>query len=306
MTTRTILIATLSLLITTASCSKKDHGDNTEVRTPTYQFTTTNWDDGWVSNVKDNWAEVTKGTIKVLLHYPQSGTDISADPGPYFTNAWNLLSASRYSNVTGFTVVSPSLDYERAYMGFATAKENASGQTVFVALFKKGSSGWIEFITPDKNTFVAQFGLDPATVTWSTSSNVWNPFRVMANYNRFAVAGTDVESTGKWTNNFGSNTFYYSLYTGLSTGISSYSSTEEFVFTGGTGYNWQVLAANSAGGSTSFAQAKSSGSWALTDNWNMNFSNIENTARTYAVWFAAIKDGRILFINGSPYSWVGK
>lgn len=40
------------------------------VATGKFKFTSTNFDDGWVSTVQENWVEVTKGNIKVLLHYP--------------------------------------------------------------------------------------------------------------------------------------------------------------------------------------------------------------------------------------------
>lgn len=300
-----LLLASTMVL---ASCSKKDDTNTvaTEIKTPTYQYTITNWNDGWTSTLKDDWVEVTKGDVKVYLHYAQASTNIAADPEPLVNNAWNILVAPRYSNLEGYKVVSPSLDYERSYLGYATVTENSSGKRVFVALFKKGNSGWIEVVTPDKNTFIARYGFDPATIIWSTTTAWWGPVRAMANYNRFAVAATDVESTGKWTNNFGSNTFYYSMYTGLGVGMSSYSSTEEFTFTGGKGYSWVLYVANSGGGSTGFAKASSKGSYTLTDNWHMHYTDIEGKAVDYQVWFGAVKGGRVLFIDGNPFSWVGK
>ncbi|WP_316829250.1 hypothetical protein [Pedobacter aquatilis] len=305
------LMVALPVLFAFCSCKKSDASPNEEntsyeVRKPTYQFNTTNWDDGWVSQIKDNWVEVNKGSVKVILHYPQASTSIMADPEPYVNNAWDILVAKRYSNLTGYKVVSPSLDYERAYLGYGTAVDNATGKSVFLALFKKGNSGWIEMISPDKNAFVSQFGVDPATITWSSTGNIWNSMRAMSNYNRFAVAVTDIEKTGEWSNNFGSNTYYYSMYTGLGVGMSSYSSMEKFFFTGSNTYQWQIFAANSSGGVTNTVQAKSAGNFNLPNNWSTNFSNIEGSARTYLIWFAATKDGRILFINGNPFTWVGK
>lgn len=300
-----LLIASTFLL---TSCSKKEDTTttDTEVKTPAYQYTITNWNDGWTSTLQEDWVEVTKGNVKVYLHYNQARLNISADPEPYVNNAWDILVAPRYSNLTGYKVVSPSLDYERTYLGYGMVNENSSGKSVFVALFKKGNSGWIEVVTPDKNTFITQYGFDPSSIIWSTTTQWWGPVRVMANYNRFAVAATDVESTGKWTNNFGSNTYYYSMYTGLGVGMSSYSATEEFTFTGGKGYAWVLYVANSGGGTTALAKASSKGSYVLTDNWNMHYSDIEGKAVDYAVWFGAVKGGRVFFINGNPFSWVGR
>ena len=38
----------------------------------TFAFTSTNFDDGWQSTAKEDWVEVTKDNIKVLLHYPKA------------------------------------------------------------------------------------------------------------------------------------------------------------------------------------------------------------------------------------------
>lgn len=307
------ILATMAAAIQLASvaCSKSnneapDNATNFEPKTPVYQYYTTNWDDGWVSTIKTDWVEVTKGSTRVLLHYPQAQTIIAADPAPLVNNAWDILVAPRYSNLKNYKVVSPSLDYERAYLGFGTVTENASGKTVFVGLFRKGNSGWIEFITADKNAFIQQFGVDPETINWSTTTDVWAKMRVMSNYNRFAVAPNDIAQTGKWTNNFGSNTYYYSMYTGLGVGMSSYSATEEFTFTGADTYQWQLFVANSGGGASNMVKVKSSGKHNLPDNWSLHFSDIEGKAVTYPVWFAAVKNGRVFFINGNPFSWVGK
>lgn len=65
--------------ITTTSTTQTT---TTEAQKDEYAFTTTNFDDGWTSTVQENWVEVTKGTIKVLLHYPKEGTIFPADPDP--------------------------------------------------------------------------------------------------------------------------------------------------------------------------------------------------------------------------------
>ncbi|MBK6938016.1 MAG: hypothetical protein IPH18_14900 [Chitinophagaceae bacterium] len=47
-----------------------------------FAYNTTNFDDGWTSTVQEDWVEVKKGNIKVLLHYPKEGTIFPADPEP--------------------------------------------------------------------------------------------------------------------------------------------------------------------------------------------------------------------------------
>jgi hypothetical protein len=68
-----------------------------------FTFTTTNFDDGWTSVVKEDWVEATKNNVKVLLHYPR------AENSKYYSNReeerrlfWDLLVAPRYSNLRQF------------------------------------------------------------------------------------------------------------------------------------------------------------------------------------------------------------
>jgi hypothetical protein len=104
-----VMVALVMLPLSLISCSKNSSSSTDpdptpgppaeNVRQPTFQFSTTNWDDGWVSNIKEDWVEVTKGDVKVLLHYPQASTNIAADPEPYVNNAWNILVSKRYNNL---------------------------------------------------------------------------------------------------------------------------------------------------------------------------------------------------------------
>jgi hypothetical protein len=40
-----------------------------------FTYFTTNFDDGWKSTVEEDWVEVSKGNIKVLIHYPNKKAD---------------------------------------------------------------------------------------------------------------------------------------------------------------------------------------------------------------------------------------
>jgi hypothetical protein len=260
-----------------------------------FQFNSTNFDDGWVSTIQQDWVEVEKNNIKVLLHYPKEGTVIAADPEPVINNAWNILVAPRYTNLKNFKIISPSLDYQRAYFGGGDVTD-AFGNSFYVVLFRKNTC-WMEFIAPDKNSFIQQFGADADKMDWSTSGEIFNEMKKMETYNRFAVAATDLQ--GKYTDKFASNTFYTNVYTGLSAGMSSYSSTQWFEFGNEQSYKWQLIASNSYGGNTAVASAKGAGSFTLLNNWKMKFSDIEGKPCSYDVYFSAIKGGRILWMNNA-------
>jgi hypothetical protein len=67
-----------------------------------FAFNLTNFDDGWTSTVKEDWVEVTKGSIKVLLHYPKEGTIFPADPAPLTNAAWDIFGCTRYSDLKNY------------------------------------------------------------------------------------------------------------------------------------------------------------------------------------------------------------
>ena len=266
-----------------------------------FTFTTTNFDNGWTSTVQEDWVQVLKGELKVLLHYPSSKIDVSSmDYKTISNNAWNTLVAPRYSNLNNFVLLSGTSDYEKPHFIAADVTDNATGKKVYVALFKKGNSGWIEFITSDKNSFVREFGLDISKVDYyNTESVVWDPLRKMADYNKFAIGAVDLE--GKWTSNFVGMTQYVNMYTGADAGASSHSSTESFHFTGNT-YHWELTSASGMVGNLKFQGAKSDGRQSLPNNWQIHFSDLEGKPKTYNAFFSCVKGARILWLEDSTYT----
>lgn len=77
-----------------------------------FQFVTTNFDDGWTSTIQEDWVNVVKGSIRVLLHYPTSKIDdSSSDFKVITTNAWNTLVAPRYNTLSNYYVFPGTADY---------------------------------------------------------------------------------------------------------------------------------------------------------------------------------------------------
>ncbi len=280
-----------------------------------FSFNSTNFDDGWVSTIQEDWVQVEKGSIKVLIHYPKEGTIFPADPDKLTTAAWNILVAPRYSNLSNFKT-SYVEDYNRPYLGTGDATETQSGQQKFVTLFRR-SGGWIEIVAPDKNTIITEFGFDASSIQWgklseytggyvvtNSSGNIvkadpeiFNKLDKMVNYNRFAVAASDLDGTGKWNASYSSNTFYANYYTGAYAGMTTYSSSQWFEFKAGQQYHWELVAANSGMGQIQTAQAKSDGTFKSLNDWQLQFSNIEGKPKKYDAYFSAIKGGRVLWMN---------
>ncbi len=260
-----------------------------------FTFNTTNFDDGWTGTVQENWVEVTKGTVKVLLHYPRPEEKqyISQqdDRTKFF---WDLLVAPRYSSLSNFELLSYNYSSEPAYYaaGNVTA---SSGNTVYVTLFSKGRSGWIEIITPDKNTFVNTFNINNPGSYFSE----WEPLSRLSNYNKFAVSASDL--VGKWTTQFSSSMALYNVYTGIYAGASNYASTQSFYFSGDKKYHWKLVTmrGNVAGANTEHTE--SDGSWQLQGNWLLSCSDIGKFAKKYNVYFSCIKGARILHMEDTGY-----
>lgn len=288
-----------------------------------FAFSTTNFDDGWTSTIQEDWVEVNKGNIKVLIHFPKEGTIFPAEPDVLTKAAWNIFVTPRYSNLKNFKT-SYVEDSKRPYLGMGYATENKTGKSVFVVLFRRGG-GWFEVVTPDNNSFTQEFGFNPESIRWGSISEymggwvldnskgsivkadpeIFDRLEKMVSYNRFAVAASDLNNSGEWKDHFSSNTFYANYYTGAYAGMSTYSSSAWFVFKAGYNYHWELVAVNSYGGIANAAQAKSDGTFKSLNDWQLYFSDMEGKPKTFDVYFSAIKGGRVLWMNDAKYPGSG-
>jgi len=266
-----------------------------------FKYNTSNFDDGWTATEQTDWVQVTKEDIKVLLHYPKEGTVFPADPDVLTNAAWNILVAPRYSNLKNYKTAYIST-YNRPYLGMGHATENASGKEVFVLLFRQGA-GWLEFVSPDKNSFIQHYKFDPETIQWNSETDLLKPLDNMSNYNKFAVDAADF--TGKWTSDFTGIQQLYNVYTGDYAGMHMNQSNEEFVFATGNTYNWKLLVVNGMAGNAKFSQVKSSGKFTVPNNWQIHFSKIESKAVTYHAHWSCIKGARILNLLNAVYPGSG-
>lgn len=262
-----------------------------------FTFNTTNFDNGWTSTEQEDWVQVTKGPISVLIHYPNTAADAyNSSLMEGLKNAWNILVAPRYSSATNFEF-KPVSGWQPISFAEADLIENATSKKVHVVLFKMHYSGgdgkYLEFVTPDKKTFELEFG------AYHQESYGWEKMEVMASYNKFAVAPADL--VGKWTNNFSGLTQYVYANTGLSAGADTHSSAQNFQFFINT-YNWDLAVANGPVGNIKFQTVKSKGTYSMPNNWQINFSDLEGKPKTYNAYFSCIKGGaRILWLQDTGY-----
>jgi hypothetical protein len=264
-----------------------------------FAFTTTNFDDGWVATAKDDWVQVTKGAIIVLIHYPNKQADAyNSVLMDGLKNAWNILVAPKYSSGSNFEF-KPVSNWEPIEFAEADMVEKSSGSKVHVVLFKKnyssGKGQYLEIITPVKTTFEQEFG-----AYHEEGSSGWERIEKMASYNKFAVSASDL--SGKWTSDFSGAIQYVNAYTGFDAGMDTHASNENFQFGQGNSYQWDLGVASGAVGNIKFQSVKSSGNFSMAGNWQITFSDIEGKARTYNTHFSCIKGLRILWLDDRAFA----
>jgi hypothetical protein len=269
---------------------------NTGAKKTTFAFNTTNWDDGWNSLEKEDWVEVTKGNIRVLLHYKHPQADAyNSDLMIAEKNAWNILVAPRYSAAANINF-KPHASWQSIEFADADMTENATGKKVYVVFFKKhfgnGSGTHLEIISPNRQTFENEFGK-------YNGEETWDKVEKMAGYNRFALAITDLDGT--WTNNFSGMTQYVNAYTGASAGANTHASSEKFEFGAESTYKWDIGVASGFVGSIKFQSAKSKGKFTVINPWQIDFSDMEGKPKSFNAYFSCLKNARVLWLQDKSY-----
>jgi hypothetical protein len=266
-----------------------------------FHFTTTNFDDGWVSIPKEDWVQTTKGNINALIHYPNKKTDeYEPDGDKALKKAWDVLVAPRYSNAVNMFFKSGYTFESTPNYGAAEMTDNATGKRVYVVLYQRtyysSSNKYVEIITPSKAVFEQLFG----NYETNKVNKTWNALNSLQDYNKFAVSPSDLKGT--WTTDFGAAISYVYVATGLYAGMDTHSSAESFEFTGGGKYKWELNVASGQVGNMKFQQAKSTGTVTLPDNWHIQFSDMEGNPKKYEAMFSCIKGLRILWLDGKAFA----
>jgi hypothetical protein len=265
-----------------------------------YQFTNTHFEDGWLAEEKPDWVQVTKANERVLIHYANPVTsEYITDRDKSVNIAWNNLVAPRYSNLKNYFVFNNAMDPESPQFISGEMTENSSGRKVYVVLFHRGKSGWLEFISPDKASFIRSYGIDQSTFTFYQDMDSWNPLKKMASYNKFAVAATDIPGT--WTNDFTGIQQYVYVYTGQSAGMSTYQSRQVFELSANKTYHWTLSVASGMVGNIKGKTTKTNGRYAQPSMWQISFSDISGKPAVYDAYFSCIKGARILWLSNTAF-----
>lgn len=259
-----------------------------------FRFVTTNFGDGWTAAEEENWVQVTKGSIAVLVHYPNHQTDAyNSVLRNGLLNAWNNLVAPRYSNLRNFEL-RPIQSFESISFAEADATENSTGRNVHVVLFKKhyskGNGRYLEFIASSKADFEREFG------AYRNDEFGWDKLANMQGYNKFAVAASDL--VGKWaSSDFASLSYYYT--NGGFAGATATSLSDSFFFINASSYQSDHAGASGIVGNQKWSRQIYNGKYTV-DKWKLTLTNrFKGGSEIYDCSFEAIKGGRILKMTDS-------
>lgn len=272
----------------------------TSVAAGKYAFTTTNFDDGWVAIEKPDWIEVTKGELKVLLHFSNTAIDMSSGQTPIINaNAWNVLVAPRYTDKREYHAFNGNMSYLRSSATSAIMTDKLGAQH-FVVLFRRGGGLFIEFISPDRASFEKEFGMNISAANndnliWSDDA-LWMKMDNMQNRNKFAVAPQDL--AGHWSESSGSIAQMYYVNTGNYAGMNAVSNSAEFWLNADGSYRSQHKGASGMVGNQSFFQQEYKGRYSMNGNWEVSMTNRYN-GKTDVFWcqFECVRIGRILHLT---------
>lgn len=287
----------MSAVVTPPATTASVPAPSSKATATTSALGTTNFDDGWVSNAREDFVEVSKGTTRVLIHYPNKKADaynsVLLDG---LKTAWEVLVAGegRYGAIRNLEF-KPAGGWESIEFAEADSTEKATGSAVHVVLFKKnynnGSGRYLEFVTPNKAAFEKEFGAYGAD---------WEKLEHMANYNKFIVSAAELQ--GKWTSNFSGAISYVNAVTGFSAGMDTHASNENFQFGPGNSYKWDLGVQSGMVGNIKFQSVKSKGQFSVPNGWHVTFSDIEGKPRTFDASFSHIKGLKVLWLDSTPYA----
>lgn len=276
--------------------------NNSQPVSGSFQFTRTNFDDGWVSEPRASWVEAKKGNLTVLVHYPDKQADeYYPDARKSLSVGWDLLVAPRYSNAVNMSIKEGSVwDLRPDYLE-SELTENATGKHVYVVLYRvqnyNGKAPLVEITAPNKAAFEKEFG----NYETNKTNKSWDKLDRLRNLNKFAIGPNDLKGT--YTSDFGAAVNYVYVATGLSAGMDTYSSAESFSFSENGQYEWNISIASGMVGNIQFKTGKSAGVATLPDNWHINFSNVSGNPHSHEAHFTCIRNGlRILWLDGKPYA----
>ncbi len=259
-----------------------------------FEFTTTNFTDGWVTTDEADYVKSVKGPITAYLFRRVLMTAQMRDPvintEDYF---WQRDVVPRYEV--------PSIDRSRVgdwswrvtYLE-GDATERATGRHVYVGMYVDLASGGalnILVVAPSKAEYLEAY---PTPKSQESALGV----------NRFAVGTSDV--VGAWSASGATGVDMFYTATGGYAGSNSTSSSDSFTLNAdGTYTSKHAGVSERVNGAMRVFQSGYSGRWSMNGPWELTLTNrYQGASDTFAVHFESVQGGRVLHLQNVQASGI--
>lgn len=271
-----------------------------------FQYTTSNFDDGWTSTIQQEYVLVEKGNARVYLFFaiPYNADNFSGtgvmDRDYYWDNyvAGQFRATTKQYNDAGEFISSFLPKYVEG-----RGTDPVSGKPVFVAmtLSVAPNTAYLTVASfPDETSFRQAFP--------KANDRFVSDLTEMSRYNKFAIGQNDI--FGTWQNgNTSTAQWYYTSPAGYEgyAGMTVAASSATFNFYNNGTYTSIHNGATGAVGAMSTFQQEYKGAYSV-NSWNITATNrYEGKTDNFDASFTAIRGGRILNLNngaGQVYNLV--
>jgi len=267
-----------------------------------FQFTTSNFDDGWVASIEPDWVLVQKGDSKVYLFFVLpyrsenfDGTGVR-DRDYFWDNhiAPLFKTNSKTYQDAGEFISSMQPKYVEGW-----GSDPQTGQKRFIGMFLTVSPNAAMLTVASSATEEGH------RQTFPKAADRWDSDLVsMSSYNKFALGPNDLNGT--WQSGGSQMTQWYNSVTGAYAGATFASSSATFSFSGNN-YSSIHNGATGAVGAMNAFQQEYKGNATVT-NWNITMTNrYQGKTQQFDAHFQAVRGGRLLYLNdrtGGEYTLV--
>ena len=272
-----------------------DNTSNPVISSPGgFAFTSTNWDNGWVSTIEEDKVVVKKNQAKVYIYFAVAYDDVSRSAGrDYF---WDQVISKQFRVLSkqyqdGGEVVGA---FHAPYVE-GKAIDPQTGQPCFLGLYTSSGSGYMYptlAVAPDEATLRNLFP--------KAADKYASDLAAMRNYNKFAISLNDI--SGNWMGgDFGAMN-YYNVYSGNYAGMSAVAMSDEFHFSVNGTYTSSHKGASGMVGNMNTYQQEYKGKITASD-WEIVLTNRwQGKTDTYYAYYEAVKGGRVLHLQDKKAS----
>jgi len=269
-----------------------------------FQYTTSNFDDGWVSSIQKDYVLVEKNNSTVYLNFyvPYNASQFSGTGIRDAEFFWDNYVTKLFRVETKQFKDGSNIAMKPPYME-GNATDIRTGKSCFIGMYLLIVPNAVSLVigtAPDENSFRRIF------------PNANDPFgsdlAAMTRYNKFAIGQNDI--FGTWQNgNTSTMQWAYETPSGYQgyAGMTVASTSGTFNFSGNGAYTSIHNGATGAVGNMSTFQQEYKGAYTVS-NWNITATNrYGGKTDSFDASFTAIRGGRVLKLNngaGQEYNLV--